>query len=72
MPDDAADCVSERPPASTANDIWSGNDSATWATTTPDDAADCVSERPFALGSDDICTRKATCPGAAFPSRACF
>ena len=47
MPDDATDCVSERPPASTANDIWSGNDSATWATTTPEDAGECVSERPL-------------------------
>ena len=47
MPDDAADCVSARPPVSTANGIWSGNDSATWATTTPEDAGECVSERPL-------------------------
>ena len=27
--------------------LWSGNDSATWATTTPEDAGECVSERPL-------------------------
>ena len=27
--------------------IWSGNNSATWATTTPEDAGECVSERPL-------------------------